>query len=176
MLRIIFIIIILLHGNDNGLEPCKEQLDSGYIDGTDLIVIASLQDEQYEDKVNLFTAKKVFKSSDVYVNTDVNIDINAMFSFEPGKEYLIYALKKNKNSFRNAFYVAECSRTIPVTDAREDIDFFFNKIKCPDPAKKSLGACHRNYVPVCGCDNKTYGNPCEASRQGISVFSPGRCK
>lgn len=37
-------------------------------------------------------------------------------------------------------------------------------------------ACADIYKPVCGCDDKTYGNECEAHSAGVSVVSEGECK
>jgi len=38
---------------------------------------------------------------------------------------------------------------------------------CIDPEKIRVGACTKDYSPVCGCDSKTYGNSCAADLAGV---------
>ena len=35
--------------------------------------------------------------------------------------------------------------------------------------------CTKDYRPVCGCDDKTYGNACDANAHGVSVAAEGEC-
>ncbi len=35
--------------------------------------------------------------------------------------------------------------------------------------------CFQVYDPVCGCNDVTYGNECEATVAGVPSFTPGEC-
>ncbi len=47
---------------------------------------------------------------------------------------------------------------------------------CIDPAKiKTDVACIMVYKPVCGCNDQTYGNSCEAANAGVKTWVEGEC-
>ena len=45
-----------------------------------------------------------------------------------------------------------------------------------DVSEQERRICTMQYVPVCGCNGKTYGNACSATGAGVQRFQPGRCE
>jgi len=51
-----------------------------------------------------------------------------------------------------------------------------NNDKCIDESKISDDYnCDDYYDPVCGCDENTYPNQCEAENAGITEWTEGEC-
>ncbi len=51
-----------------------------------------------------------------------------------------------------------------------------NTKDCIDESKININqACVKIYRPVCGCDNKTYSNDCEAKKNGVTKWQEGKC-
>ena len=47
---------------------------------------------------------------------------------------------------------------------------------CIDEILIKDGPCTKEYRPLCGCDNITYGNLCMANNAGVISFSEGECE
>jgi hypothetical protein len=46
----------------------------------------------------------------------------------------------------------------------------------PGTCTKKPVICPKIFLPVCGCNGKTYGNDCERRAAGVSLRHPGKCR
>jgi hypothetical protein len=53
--------------------------------------------------------------------------------------------------------------------------FLSCEIFCGERERDTNCVCTFDYDPVCGCNNRTYRNACEAECYGIFSYSTGEC-
>ncbi|MBP9150973.1 MAG: hypothetical protein KBF73_01685 [Flavobacteriales bacterium] len=53
--------------------------------------------------------------------------------------------------------------------------FACNQNDCDNGGDPNACPCYEIYAPVCGCDNVTYGNDCQAECAGITDYTVGAC-
>lgn len=138
------------------------------IRASDFVGLVAFDDNESTDDYAVLRVVQSFKG-DV---TDLVLRESKM-KFEADVEYLLIANQ-------TASVIKEITYPITIygdlSDASLDI---LNNLECySETSKKKYekSICHRNFDPVCGCDNKTYGNLSELSKAGIMKFKPGRCQ
>lgn len=123
-------------------------------------VVEAITDSAYDMKM-----QTVFKGQADYPEITI---VYGSTVLEPGVAYLVYGLF----DFKKGYLTAE--KVVALGEAGEEIARLFRTIPCiVEP--RVTGACHRTGSSVCGCDKKTYGSPCEATRK-VRIYSFGRCE
>ena len=80
--------------------------------------------------------------------------------------YLLYKISNMKNLMTPLVLILGLLITAPSCS---------KKMHCIEKINENC-VCTLQYDPVCGCNNKTYGNACQANCAGIKEFTKGECK
>ncbi|MBY0433338.1 MAG: hypothetical protein K2U26_04430 [Cyclobacteriaceae bacterium] len=143
----------------------------------DFIVLATITDF---DSDNLYCSINTCLKGGTCPDNDVDNDVDVINRkelqsiFILGRKYLIFGSAKD----RCQYFIDEKSKLIAVEENDHQVEFLKSILPCQEPELKQTlvdHACHRIYRPVCGCDSVTYGNACEALKNGILIFDVGEC-
>jgi hypothetical protein len=158
-------LIISLISITLSVHVCEPPLTKEYLEDVSTIAIIKVNGFDANQREILVAAtRKVFKGSEI---DQINVS-DAEVDFKIGREYLAYVNKDR---------IIRCSRTMALSEAGPDIEFLNANLKCIDSTLISTnGGCLRYFTPVCGCDNQTYGNSCEARQHGVAIYTIGTCK
>ncbi|MEM9292227.1 MAG: Kazal-type serine protease inhibitor family protein [Acidobacteriota bacterium] len=142
---------------EDNIEAVVKVLDGSAINGHYWVFIGSLTDLEFE----------------ITVDDTNNYDFKT-YRNEPGNRYgiaddravpsVLYELCGTIQGLTcpATFYCAFPDATCQVSDRSGSC--------IPKPT-----ACTTDFIPVCGCDGRTYSNRCEMARAGISLASEGLC-
>lgn len=115
----------------------------------------------------LLRVRTVYKGQ---INEQIELYLPDTVEMKPSTEYL-FKLERDLST-----RIIEITSIVPLFEATAEVQKLFYTIHCIGERDKSIAGCQRSLASVCGCDGKTYGNPCEARRVGVNIYTHGRCQ
>jgi hypothetical protein len=119
-----------------------------------------------QEKPRLIVAEVFKGNADVFYHMQTEIKLDDW-------DYLLVA-KTNRGEITEVLYPVILTARLSKAEMKtlDDLPCYDESLK----AQYQNGACHRTYIPVCGCDLKTYSNVCELKKNGVIKYRKGRCK
>lgn len=165
MKTILIFSLIVLNFSASKLDPAQDfetTLDQSTFAGYVIFDAAGSPDGKY-----WFMVKESFKGRVMGLLID---EKDLLVDVEHGEECLLIC-ENNNSIVTKVYYLLSKDNALP----KSSIEALTNLPCFQEIDNNEKGFCTKENNPVCGCNNKTYGNLCFLRKAGILKFKAGDC-